>query len=88
MKEEHINFNYQEIKNLLNELYDKAYEKGFNIGKELHNEGCQVDTRVGVIISEGGKIEEDYTSHSTSAKTILVEYIKAKLLDTLIDTNN
>lgn len=88
MKDQHINFNSQEIENLLNELYDKAFEKGFNSSRVLEGDHCEADPREGVILSEGGKVEEDHTPHSTSAKSILVEYIKAKLLDTLNDTTN
>lgn len=80
--------NIDKIQNLLNELYDKAYEKGFNSSRVLEGDNCEADPREGVILSEGGKVEEDHTPQSTSAKSILVEYIKTKIIDTLNDTNN
>ena len=89
MKEEHINFNSQEIENLLNELYDKAFEKGFNNSKAFDGDQCEADPREGVILSEGGEVEGKLENNSkTKEKADILTYIHARLFDILNDTMN
>ncbi len=71
MKEEHINFNSQEIENLLNELYDRAFEKGFNTSQIYEGNQCEADPREGVILSEGREVgESGKIDHPILAKLI------------------
>ncbi len=89
MKEENINFNSQEIENLLNELYDIAFEKGFNTSPVYERNQCEADPREGVILSEGGEVEAKLENNNkTKEKADVLTYIHTKLFDILNDTMN
>ncbi|SHK77172.1 hypothetical protein SAMN05443634_103208 [Chishuiella changwenlii] len=76
--------NRDEIQNILNQFYDRVFELGYNEGKAEVNEDCKVDTREGVILSEGGKPEDNEGGlYSIKEKSGLVEYVTAQFYDIL-----
>ncbi|MFV0230073.1 hypothetical protein OBJ94_06570 [Empedobacter falsenii] len=78
-----------EIQELLIELYNRAYKKGYENNKNQLSENCKTDTREGVIISDGGDVNDvnDYVDVqlSNQEKMEVVEYIQTKLFDLLND---